>query len=137
MKLSRQEEIAILLISSIASASHRISLTDISQEHGVSILFLKKIARSLHKARIIDSKEGVGGGYILAKEPSSISVLDILQAVGPGDKELISSEILRICPLSPNCMPQKIRHFISNAFSRYCSNITVDQFIWNENQEYI
>ena len=130
MKLTRGEEVAILLVSTIASHSDaRVSLSDISLEHGVSILFLKKIARRLRQASLIASKEGVGGGYILAKEPSSISVLDILQAVGLGDKELISSETLRICPLAPNCMPQKIRHFISNAFSTYCSNITVDQFI--------
>lgn len=135
MKLTRGEEVAILLVSAIgAHIGQRVPLSDISQEHGVSILFLKKIARRLRQAGIIDSKEGVGGGYILAKEPSAISVLDILQAVGGEDVELVSSSknSSRICPLLPNCMPQKIRHFISNAFSTYCSNISVDQLMKKE-----
>jgi len=135
MKLTRQEEVAILLVSTIGDrANQRVPLSDISHEHGVSLLFLKKIARSLRQAGIIDSKEGVHGGYTLAKDPSSISVLDILQAVGGEDVELVSSSknSSRICPLQPNCMPQKIRHFISNAFSTYCSNISVDQFIKKE-----
>jgi len=131
MKLNRFEEVAILLVSAIGGASERISLSDISQEHGISTFFLKKIARSLRIAGIIDSKEGIHGGYTLAKDPSGISVLDILQAVGGEATELVSSSknFSRLCPLLPTCMPQKIRHFISNAFSTYCSNITVDQFI--------
>lgn len=135
MKLTRQEEIAILLVSSIGSRiGVRVPLSDIASEHGVSILFLKKIARSLRQAGIIDSKEGAGGGYTLAKEPTAISVLDILHAVGGEDAELVSASknSSRICPLQPNCMPQKIRHFISDAFSSYCSNISVDQLIKKE-----
>ncbi len=130
MKLNRQEEVAILLVTTIGGhIGQRTSLHDVSNEHGVSLLFLKKITRCLRQAGILDSKEGVGGGYILAKEPSDISVLDILQSVGKKDKELITSDTSRMCPLLPNCMPQKIRHFISNAFSTYCSNITIDQLI--------
>lgn len=135
MKLTRQEEVAILIVSSIGDrANRRVPLSDISHEHGVSLLFLKKIARSLRIAGIIDSKEGVGGGYTLAKDPSNISVLNILQAVGVEDVKLVSSSknSSRICPLLPNCMPQKIRHFISTAFSTYCSNITIDQLIKKE-----
>jgi len=129
MKLTRGEEVAILIVSSIASEPDaRVPLSDISREHGISLLFLKKIARLLRHSEIIDSKEGAGGGYILAKDPSAISVLDILQAVGQKDKEMISGSS-RVCPLAPNCIPQKIRHLISNAFSTYCSNITIDQLI--------
>jgi Rrf2 family protein len=130
MKLTRQEEVAILLVSAVAGrVGARVSLSDISREHGVSIVFLKKIARMLRQSGIIDSKEGLHGGYTLVKEPASISVLDILHAVAGDDAELVSSSknSSRICPLRPNCMPQKIRHFISDAFSTYCSNITIDQ----------
>lgn len=131
MKLTRTEEVAILIVSVLASRNgRRVPLRDISASHGISMLFLKKIARSLRQAGIIDSKEGAGGGYILAREPSLISVQDIIHAVGTGDKGPISfSETPRICPLLPNCMPQKIRRFISNAFHTYCSNVTVDQLI--------
>ena len=132
MKLTRGEEVAILLVSSIGSrAGSRIPLSDISVEHGVSLLFLKKIARSLRQAGIIDSKEGAHGGYTLAKDPSCISVLDILHAVGGKEKE-VPETTPRICPLRPNCMPQKIRRFISSAFNTYCSNISVDQLIKKE-----
>lgn len=132
MKLTRGEEVAILLVSSIGDrVGRRVPLSDISREHGVSILFLKKIARRLRLAGIIESKEGIHGGYTLAKDPSSISVLDILQVVGGKEKE-VPENTSRICPLRSNCMPQKIRRFISSAFNTYCSNISVDQLIKKE-----
>lgn len=135
MKLTRQEEVAILLVSAIGERTgERVSLSDVSGKHGVSMLFLKKIARSLRQAGIIASKEGARGGYTLAKNASSVSVLDILQAVAGDKKELVSSfrNPSRLCPILPNCMPQKIRHFISDAFSTYCSNVSVDQLIKKE-----
>jgi Rrf2 family protein len=135
MKLSRQEEVAILTTCSIgAHRNDRVSLSEIAKEHGISLPFLKKIARSLRCAGIITSKEGSGGGYILSKDPLTISVLDILEATGTVDKEhsSLSERTVGPCPLQKNCMPQKIRIFISNAFARYCSNITIDQVIKNK-----
>jgi Rrf2 family protein len=130
MKFTRQEEIALLFVSELAK--HResfISLSDVAQKHGVSPLFLKNIARMLRKEGIVTSKEGLNGGYILKKDPSEISALQVIEAVGGVSKDVGILKSNFTCPLHRSCMPQKIRHLISDAFARYLSDVTIDQFI--------
>lgn len=56
----------------------------ISQQEVVPMRFLLKIMPSLIKAGIVKSQRGVGGGYLLAKNPSDITFLDVVEAVeGP------------------------------------------------------
>jgi Rrf2 family iron-sulfur cluster assembly transcriptional regulator len=131
MKLSRQEEIAVLTVIEIADASPlRVSIADIVRKHGISPLFLKKILRLLRSAHLVISKEGSGGGYLLAKDPNTISVYDIFLAVS-GTVLTPASTIGKSmnCPLSKECIPHKVRMVISTALSTYLSDITIDQLL--------
>ncbi len=109
LKLLKQEDCAILLVSELASSPNRVvSLTEIGKIHGVSLLFLKKLARNLKIAGIIESKEGAKGGYMLSREAKLISVLDVMEAVQekyPWRKMSVRAD----CPLAATCLPQKIR----------------------------
>jgi Rrf2 family protein len=130
MKFTRQEEIALLFASELAK--HRdtfVPLSDIAQKHGISLLFLKNIARMLKKEGMVMSKEGLNGGYMLYKDPSEISAFQVMQAVHGTSKDAGIVKSNFSCPLHPSCMPQKIRHLISDAFMRYLSDVTIDQFI--------
>ena len=129
MKLTRQEEISLLIAAELASQSgKRLSLFDIGELHGISSAYLKKIIRMLKTAGIVESKEGIGGGYILTKHPSEITVLQILQAAG-ATKEMVPNTAIRTCPLLPDCLPQRIRQQIENVFLTYCRNVTLDQLV--------
>lgn len=57
---------------------------EIALKQVIPMRFLLKIMPSLIKGGIVKSKRGVGGGYYLAKNPKSISFLDVVEAVeGP------------------------------------------------------
>lgn len=45
--------------------------------------YLSKIMRNLVRANLVKSYRGRNGGFVLARNPSTISVLDILNAVDP------------------------------------------------------
>lgn len=125
LKLLKQEDVAILLVSELVhSPSQRISLTNIANTHGISLLFLKKLARSLKIAGIIESKEGAGGGYTLAREPKKISVLDILEAVEEKNHWTKTKEQGN-CPLVPACLPQKIRKTLVDRVGKSLKTISV------------
>jgi len=129
MKLTRQEEVSILIAAELAlQDGKRLSLVDIGVSHGVSNAYLKKIIRLLKTAGIVDAKEGVGGGYVLTKRPAEISVFQILQAVG-STKDVSPLSGIRTCPLYPECLPQRIRQQIESTFLTYCGNVTLDQII--------
>ncbi len=129
MKLTRQEEVALLLAAELARSSGTfVSLADIGKRHGVSQLFLKNIARLLRQQGIIAGKEGQSGGYMLSRSPGSISAFEVMQAVSGKTREQVAEGPFS-CPLYPSCTPQKIRKLISEAFKRYTSDITIDEFV--------
>lgn len=61
--------------SSVASAA------DISEQTGVSLRFSLKILRKLSIAGIVASKKGASGGYYLARDPSDISLGEIIEVI--------------------------------------------------------
>jgi len=88
MKITKEEDYGILLIQALLYPGGKsyISLSEISQKYKLSEFFLKRVANKIKKAGLIKSKEGVKGGYILSKAPSSISYGEVLHAIsGPID----------------------------------------------------
>ncbi len=125
MRLIKQEDFAILLMSELAKNYGRksLSLSHVAEAHGVSVLFLKKIARFLRLSGLVISKEGVTGGYVLAREPRSITVWDILLAVSgkPATAQLSQNP----CPLYTRCLPQKIHQYIENSLEKSLREISL------------
>ncbi len=61
-----------------------IEAKQIAEQEKIPIRFLLKTVRLLTKAGIIKSYRGVNGGYTLAKNPDSITLRDVVNAVeGP------------------------------------------------------
>jgi len=56
----------------------------IAEEEKIPMRFLLKILRLLTKEEIVESHRGVNGGYALARHPSKITMLDVVEAIeGP------------------------------------------------------
>ena len=83
MKISKREDFAIIFMSHLAKHKSKefVSLAKVSISTGLSPLFLKHIALELKNKGLIKSREGVAGGYRLAKKPRDISATEILTAV--------------------------------------------------------
>jgi Rrf2 family protein len=125
MKLPRSEDTAILLCCVLANNTGKtpVSLSSIAACHGLSALFLKKLARLLKEKGYLKSKEGVGGGYLLAKPPSRISVWNVISAIHP--EKQTDNPIQIHCPINKQCLPQNIRQTIDRALEKHLSQITI------------
>lgn len=55
-------------------------LKNISERQNISLKYLEQIIRDLRQAGIVVSFTGMSGGYKLAKHPSKITVLKVLEA---------------------------------------------------------
>ena len=55
-------------------------IKDISRRQKISQRYLEQIFNKLLKAGLLKSRRGPRGGYMLAKDPSEVSVGDIIQA---------------------------------------------------------
>lgn len=61
-----------------------VSLTDISKRHRISVSYLEQMFSRLRQHGLVKSTRGPGGGYMLARKPQDISVVDIVNAInGP------------------------------------------------------
>lgn len=61
-----------------------VAVRDIAQRTGLPQPYLEQILLSLKGAGIVRSKRGVGGGYMLNREPQDLPLSDIVRAVdGP------------------------------------------------------
>lgn len=82
MVITRATEYAIRTIIYLAQQPKNeiVLKKDICRTQNVTPAFLTKILQPLIKAGIVSSQRGVGGGFLLARDPDEINLLDILQA---------------------------------------------------------
>ena len=71
-------------------------IKDIAESQGISQKYISRLIIDLRNAGFIKSIRGVGGGYVLAKSPSSISILDVIEAM-EGELSVVD------CAMSANC----------------------------------
>lgn len=77
-----------------ASDATPVSSRDLAEFQGISPSFVAKIFPKLEKGGIVKASEGVRGGYVLAKAPEEISVLEIVDAI-EGRKPLFDCQDIR------------------------------------------
>lgn len=86
MKVSRRATYGIMAVIDLAMNGKDIPVQAraIAKRQAIPIKFLEQVLHSLKKAGLIDSLRGAQGGYLLLKEPSALSVADVLEVLdGP------------------------------------------------------
>ena len=75
---------ALLSLALHADTGTPTSVRDIADRTGLPQPYLEQILLALKGAGLVKSKRGVGGGYVLAREPRDIRLSEIISAVdGP------------------------------------------------------
>jgi Rrf2 family protein len=83
---------AICLAEQKKSGAISLSAELLAERTRVPRRYLHRVLQDLAAHQIIESRPGPGGGYSLAKEPSSIDLLQVVNAVSPIER-------IRYCPL--------------------------------------
>ena len=83
MKLNTRSRYAVMALADMTNFDRQnpISLRDISLRQNISLVYLEQIFSKLKKNNIVQSIRGTNGGYILAKDPEQIKLLNIFSAV--------------------------------------------------------
>jgi Rrf2 family transcriptional regulator, iron-sulfur cluster assembly transcription factor len=86
VKVSTRGDYAARALLSLAlhGSERPTSVKEIAERTGLPQPYLEQILLAVKGAGLVRSKRGVGGGYVLAREPQEITLADILAAVdGP------------------------------------------------------
>jgi Rrf2 family protein len=92
-----------------------LSTADISKFLSIPKPTLVKILQNLNAANIIETKEGKQGGIRLMKEPSKITVLEILEAMEKGKPLFQTSFNILAEGKRPNNAQKSIKNILTNA----------------------
>jgi Rrf2 family protein len=87
MKLTKRGEYGLKALIDLAAQNDPQAATqikDIAQRQQIPVKFLEQILLTLKNAGVLRSRAGVGGGYYLAKEPSEITLGQVVRVLdGP------------------------------------------------------
>ncbi len=83
MRLSTRGQYAVRAMVSLSCQSEAkpVALRDISESEGISLSYLEQLFVKLRKGNIVKSVRGPGGGYVLARPASEISVGTVISVV--------------------------------------------------------
>jgi Rrf2 family protein len=83
----------------LAGRKEPVAVRDLARFQRLPERFLAKLFTRLKKAGIVEGIEGSRGGFMLAREPEQISVMDVLSAIDPERSLFECAEIRRNCDL--------------------------------------
>jgi len=58
-----------------------IPIAAVAERRGMPVQFLEQLFSTLRRAGLVDSRRGAKGGYMLARRPEEITVLEVVQAL--------------------------------------------------------
>ncbi|MEI7850699.1 MAG: Rrf2 family transcriptional regulator [Kiritimatiellales bacterium] len=93
MKMSTKGRYAVRILLSVARNQKKgpVSKKVIAGEECISADYIEQIIVPLKNAGLVTGLRGVKGGFVLAKEPSKITIYDVLRA-SEGDMKLVDCE---------------------------------------------
>lgn len=83
LQLSKKVEYGLIALRHIASntSDYFVTTKEIADYYKLSYDLLAKVMQRLAKKGVLISHQGVRGGYTLAKNPSEVTVSDVIQAI--------------------------------------------------------
>ena len=105
MQLKNQVEWALHCAAILAGLpeGHYLPAKALAELHGVPREYLGKALQSLSQAGLVEGTLGPHGGYRLARAPSKISFLDVVEAVEGKEPTFVCTEIRKNNPCRRAC----------------------------------
>jgi Rrf2 family transcriptional regulator, cysteine metabolism repressor len=86
ISITSKSPYAVLALAELgrSGGSGPVPIGELARKRGVPVQFLEQLFAVLRRAGVISSQRGVKGGYSFAREPATISVLEIVELLdGP------------------------------------------------------
>ena len=86
LRLSKKADYALMAMTHLALQGHAVALSarEIAEQYDIPIELLAKVLQRLARQGLLASHQGTRGGYHLAREATTISVAEVIQAIdGP------------------------------------------------------
>lgn len=130
MRISRKGDYALRAMAYLAMnyGSRRVRIGEIAKREGIPKKFLEQILLQLRRAGLVESKRGIGGGYVLVKPPRKISLAQIIRVIdGPlAPLGCVSKWAHVRCPDERRCGLRKVMARVRDTVATMLENLTLE-----------
>ncbi len=139
MKISTRGRYSLRMMLDLAQHYNEgfIALRDISARQNISKKYLEQIIPFLNRNNLLLSNKGHMGGYRLPKQPSEITVWEILESA-EGSLAPVSclDNQPNLCGDAGNCLVLPVYEGLSSAIHDYLSSITLQDILEKASDNY-
>lgn len=133
MQFSRKTDYGLILLEALKPTYRSggyVSLHAITENQHLPFAFLEKLAGALKRAGVLESRKGAGGGYRLIREPSSLTLAEVIKIFEepPMMRCMRSPHPEKYCPLVPTCPTRRKWLDIEKKVSSIFEKVTVAEF---------
>ena len=136
MKLTSKGRYSVMAMADLAKnyVKEPISLAEISLRQGISVAYLEQLFLKLRKNNLVKSARGPSGGYMLAKPPGEIKLLNIIIAVDEKIKTVkCKKESKKGCNgKSIKCITHNLWDDLENHINKFFEDNTLNDIIFKE-----
>lgn len=130
MKLSTKGRYAVtaMLDLAINAKTTPVTLSDISVCQDISLSYLEQLMSMLRRHHLVKGMRGPGGGYLLARDPSEITIADIITAV---DEKVSITRCTKneSCQAGERCLTHDLWEELSKELYQFLSTISLDKYV--------
>ncbi len=131
MKLSTRAQYGVrfMIVLAINYGKGPVFLKDIAKGENISEKYLSLITIPLRGVGLVNSSRGAYGGYSLGREPSQITLKEIMDVLD-GDSSLVGCiKNPSTCPRVPICVSRDVWAIIGGKISETLSSITLETLV--------
>ena len=132
VRLSKLADYGLLLMTLIARGESfgQRTARDLAVESHLPLATVSKLLKELLQSGLLVSHRGIKGGYLLAREPQEISLIEIIAAIeGPMALTECSTEVTGLCNIEAGCPIKSNQRIINQAVRGVLERITLSDLV--------
>ncbi|MDY7219946.1 Fe-S cluster assembly transcriptional regulator IscR [Denitrificimonas sp. JX-1] len=130
MRLTTKGRYAVTAMLDLALNAQKapVPLADVSERQGISLSYLEQLFAKLRRCDLVSSVRGPGGGYQLAREPSAIQIVQVIDAV---DESVDATRCQGVgdCQGGDECLTHRLWCDLSKQIHDFLSGISLADLV--------
>jgi Rrf2 family protein len=129
LKLTKKADYGLMAMKHLAEHGHgaACSAKDIAESYSIPPEALAKILQRLVKAGLLTSQHGINGGYVLARNPETISAFEVIRAI---DGPLFITSCITVrgeCDQSERCTIREPLRKVNDSIEQVLRSISISE----------
>ena len=131
LKLSKKVDYGLILLSRLSASGKPVSAREMAERDGLPLPMVANLLKALSGAEILISTRGAQGGYVLNRNPRSVTLAQVVQALD-GPVHLVDCvEETDLCQYSGVCPNHSPFQRVQEKFQAFLEDLSLDEVLGN------